>query len=204
MATINKTILNREVKKLLFSKDIQNLAYQRASKEFQKIKNQALKEFNQHPVTQELEGGISASNISKTLPGTKDDANLFSFIGFKEGANPTQEVRQILEEEIDLSQKPTVRNLGTGIEFNFKVLAPTLKSIEGKTPLPWENGRSWVRGIERGISGLGYYLSGRFKSPEPSQSGGGIQSKNKVRSGSFVTVEYLSEILRNLKEKLKQ
>jgi hypothetical protein len=203
MATINKTILNREVKKLLFNKDIQNLAYQKASKEFERIKDQALREFNRHPVTQELEGGIKSSNISNTLPGTKDNANLFSFIGFKEGSNPTQEVRQILEEEIDLNQKPTVRNLETGIEFRFKVLAPTLKSIEARTPLPWENGRSWVKGIERGISGLGYYLSGRFKSPEPSQSGGGIQSNYKVRKGSFITVEYLGGILRNLKEKLK-
>jgi hypothetical protein len=85
MATINKTVLNREVKKLLFRKDIQDLAYQRAYREFEKIKKQALKEFNEHPVTQELEEGIGASNISKTLPGTKDDANLFSFIGFAEG-----------------------------------------------------------------------------------------------------------------------
>jgi len=204
MATINKTILNREVKKLLFNKDIQNLAYQRASKEFQRIKNQTLRQFNQHPVTKELEGGIGASNISDTLPGTKGDANLFSFIGFAEGSNPTQEVRQILEQEIDLNQKPTVRNIETGIQFNFKVLAPTLKAIEAATPLPWENGRSWVKGIERGISGLGYYLSGRFKSPEPSRSGGGIQSNYKVRKGSFVTVEYLGAILRDLKEKLKQ
>lgn len=204
MATVNKTILNREVKKLLFNKDIQNLAYQRASREFQRIKNQTLRQFNQHPVTKELEGGIGASNISDTLPGTKGDANLFSFIGFAEGSNPTQEVRQILEQEIDLNQKPTVRNIETGIEFRFKVLAPTLKAIEAQTPLPWENGRSWVKGIERGISGLGYYLSGRFKSPEPSQSGGGIQSKYKVRAGSFATVEYLGGILRDLKEKLKQ
>ena len=121
MATINKTVLNREVKKLLFSKDIQDLAYQKASREFERIKNQALKQFNEHPVTRELEGGIKAPNISKTLPGTKDDANLFSFIGFAEGSEPTQEVRQILEEEIDLSQKPTIRNLEKGIEFNFKV-----------------------------------------------------------------------------------
>jgi hypothetical protein len=204
MATINKAILNREVKKLLFNKDIQNLAYQRASKEFERIKNQTLRQFNQHPVTKELEGGIGASNISKTLPGTKSDANLFSFIGFAEGSNPTQEVRQILEQEIDLNQKPTIKTLETGIEFRFKVLAPTLKSIEAQTPLPWENGRSWVKGIERGISGLGYYLSGRFKSPEPSQSGGGIQSSYKVRAGSFVTVEYLGGILRDLKEKLKK
>jgi hypothetical protein len=204
MATINKTILNREVKKLLFNKDIQDLAYQRASREFERIKKQALAEFDKHPVTQEINGGIQAKNISNTLPGTKGDANLFSFIGFPEDSSPTQEVRNILEDEINLNRQPKSKTVSNGILFTFDVEAPTLKSIEQKTPLPWEGGRSWVRGIERGISGLGYYLSGRFKTPEPSQSGGGIQSEYKVRAGAFTTVKYLSEILKNLKEKLKQ
>ena len=203
MATINKTILNREVKKLLFSKDIQNLAYQRAEKEFQKIKNQTIKEFDQHPVTIELEMGAEGKNVSKTLPGTNPDSNLFTFIGFDQEAQPTQQVRQVLEEEILLERIPKTRTTETGVQFEFPVSVPTLKSIEQKTPLPWETGRSWVRGIERGISGLGYYLSGKFKSPEPSRSGGGIQADNKVRSGSFSTVKYLSEILKNLKDKLK-
>jgi len=200
MATINKTILNREVKKLIFSKDIQNLAYQRAEKEFQKIKKQTLNEFDEHPVTIELNAGSNGKNITNTLPGARDDANLFSFIGFNQGDKPTEEVKQILEDEIILERKPQSRNTPTGVQFDFDVKIPTLKSIEQKTPLPWETGRSWVRGIERGISGLGYYLSGKFKQ---SRSGGGIQSDNKVRSGAFSTVKYLSEILNNLKEKLK-
>jgi len=200
MATINKAVLNREVKKLIFSKNIQDLAYQRAEKEFQRIKNQTLKEFDQHPVTVELNAGSNGKNITNTLPGAKDDANLFSFIGFNEEEKPTEEVRQILENEIVLNKNPQSKTVPTGIEFNFKVEIPTLKSIEQKTPLPWETGRSWVRGIERGISGLGYYLSGKFKQ---SRSGGGIQSDNKVRSGAFSTIKYLSEILNNIKEKLK-
>jgi hypothetical protein len=203
MATINKTILNREVRKLIFAKDIQNLAYQRAEREFQKIKKQTLNEFDEHPVTVELNAGVDGKNITDTLPGTRGDANLFSFIGFDQGAKPTEEVRQILEDEIVLDKKPQSRTIATGVQFNFDVKVPTLKSIEQKTPLPWESGRSWVRGIERGISGLGYYLSGRFRSPEPSRSGGGIQSDNKVRPGAFSTVKYLSQILNNIKEKLK-
>lgn len=203
MATINKNVLNREVRKLVFSKDIQNLAYQRAEREFERIKNQTLRDFDQHPVTQELNAGVNGKNITNTLPGARDDANLFSFIGFNEEDKPTEEVRRILEEEITLDKNPKSVILPTGVQFNFNVKIPTLKSIEQKTPLPWETGRSWVRGIERGISGLGYYLSGKFRSPEPSRSGGGIQSDNKVRSGAFSTVKYLSQILNNIKEKLK-
>ena len=44
-------------------------------KEFEKIKNQMLEEFNDHPVTREIEAGIDASNISGTL---NNITNLFS------------------------------------------------------------------------------------------------------------------------------
>jgi len=164
MATINKTILNREVKKLLFNKDIQDLAYQRASREFQRIKKQALAEFDNHPVTQEINGGIQAKNISNTLPGTKGDANLFSFIGFPEDSSPTQEVRNILEDEINLNRQPKSKTVSNGILFTFDVEAPTLKSIEQKTPLPWEVGLGELK--EEFLALVIIYLAGlKHQSP---------------------------------------
>ena len=203
MAKINRQIFDREVNKIVFSKDIQSLAYQRASKDLEKYKRETVAEFNNHVVTQELDAGADGKNISDTLPGTKEDANLFSFIGFSRGDKPTDKIRQILNSEITLSQKPTSRQNEKGFLFKFSVNIPTLKEIESQTPLPWETGRSWIKGIERGISGLGYFLSGIFNSPEPSLSGGGIQSKFKVRAGSFAPRKYLSEILKNLKNKLE-
>jgi len=202
MPKINRTIFNRDVNKLIFSKDIQSLAYQRASKELETYKKQTLTEFNNHVITQELDNGPQGTNISDTLPGTKEDANLFSFIGFSKGDKPTDQIREILTNEINLSKDPISKKIQKGISFSFSVNVPTLKSIEERTPLPWEKGRSWIKGIERGISGLGYFLSGIFGSPDPSRSGGGIQSDYKVRGGSFSPVKYLSEILKNLKNKL--
>lgn len=202
MPKINRTIFNRDVNKLVFSKDIQSLAYQRASKELDKYKKETLTEFNKHIVTQELDAGPDGTNISDTLPGTREDANLFSFIGFDKADKPTDQIRDILNDEINLSNNSTSKKTQKGITFAFSVNIPTLKSIEERTPLPWEKGRSWIKGIERGISGLGYFLSGIFGSPDPSRSGAGIQSNYKVRGGSFSPTKYLSEILKNLKNKL--
>lgn len=203
MATINKTILIRQVRKMIFTKDMQDLAYRRAERILNKIKKETLKDFDDHVVTKELKGGISSENISETLPGTRSNANLFSFIGFPEGSEPTKIVRESLEQEIGLSHSAKKKEVDIGVRFSFKVEAPTLKSLEPKTPMPWESGRSWLRGIQRGISGLGYYLSGRFKAPEPSRSGGGIQSKRLVRSGAFSPIRYMGEIMEKFKEKIK-
>ena len=43
--------------------------------EFNKIKNEFIDEFMNHPITQEIKGGISATNSSNTLGGI---TNLYS------------------------------------------------------------------------------------------------------------------------------
>jgi len=56
--------------------------------------------------------------------------------------------------------------------------------------MPWEPG-SWVTGIERGISGLGYYVNMRGRG----RSGGGSQSQKKLTTGNFRTTKYLPGML---------
>jgi hypothetical protein len=51
-----------------------------AKRKFKEIKAEMIKEFLSHPVTQEIMGGPTASNISGTLGGV---TNLFAFIGFE-------------------------------------------------------------------------------------------------------------------------
>ena len=67
--------------------------------------------------------------------------------------------------------------------------------------MPFENGKSWVKGIEDGISGFGYYVYGLLF--PKSRSKRGIQSQNKVRNGSFKTVKYMSELYNNFIRSLK-
>ena len=66
--------------------------------------------------------------------------------------------------------------------------------------MPWESGRSWVNGIERGISGFSFYLFKKFKG---SRSGTGLQSKSEVNSLSFKPTKYLSKIIDNFTKNIK-
>jgi hypothetical protein len=165
---------NRAVKKM-----VRNIVQKEVEKE--KILFRA--DFESHPVTQELDGGETASNNSGTLGGY---GNLFSFLGFNNGANPTAPVKTLIQ-KIALD-----RNVQSSSNtFKFKVNIPSKEDFAAVSRMPWEGGRSWLLDIERGISGLGAYLYGRFKS---SRSGTGIQSKYNYANRRFQNVKYFSEM----------
>ena len=152
---------------------------------FQSKKNQMIAEFMNHPVTLELQGGIEAKNISGTLSGI---TNLYSFIGFAEGDKPIEPILRQLES----TNFSMVRAAGNKLEF--RVNLPKAKDIFDVTPMPWASGRSWAKGIETGISGLGYYL----KKESNSRSGLGVQSTSRrVRNNAkFKNTSYISTILK--------
>jgi hypothetical protein len=163
-------------------------------KAFQKKKNQMIAEFLNHPVTIEIKGGINASNISGTLGG--GSGNLFSFIGFNAGDEPIEPILRLLEsttfDYVNASKK----------RINYRINLPTAKDVFRATPMPWATGRSWAKGIETGISGLGYYLR---KQTDSSRSGLGVQSPRKVRkAGSkFKNTSYISAFLKKYKKEFE-
>jgi len=164
------------------------------NKSFQLVKNKMIAEFLNHPVTIELKGGIEAKNISGTLSG--GSGNLFSFIGFDSGDDPTDKIEKIL-----LRTNLLFSRFGSkSIEFTIDV--PTPQEIFEVTPMPWAPGRSWAKGIENGISGLGFYLK---VSRDSSRSGLGIQSPRKVRKrgSKFRNTKYISEILKKYKKEFE-
>ncbi len=140
-------------------------------------------DFESHPITKELEGGEDASNSSGTLGGY---GNLFSFLGFSAGVNPTSPVKSLIQSiRID-------RNVQTSTKgFKIKVNIPSKEEFGDVTQMPWEGGRSWLLDMERGVSGLGAYLYGRFNS---SRSGRGIQSKYRYSDRVFRPVKYFSQM----------
>ena len=159
---------------------------------FNEIKSEILAEFNNHPVTREIEGGIGAQNYSGTL---SDVTNLFSFIGFEAGDEPVMPIRIMLEK----SRYRIYRSKKGGIS-TVTFFIPTAADIFAETPMPWATGRSWAKGIESGISGLGYYL----KKARNSRSGLGIQSQTQVRPGFvYKNTKYISNIINNFNNKLK-
>ena len=177
---VNKKLIQKEI---FNNRAVKKMVRDIVGKEVEKEKALFRADFESHPVTQELEGGENASNISGTLGGY---GNLFSFLGFNKGANPTTPVK-ILIQKILLDRN--VKTTSNG--FQIKVIIPSKEEFASVARLPWEGGRSWLLDMERGISGLGSFLYGRFNA---SRSGGGIQSKYKYSNRTFRPVKYFSQM----------
>jgi hypothetical protein len=161
-----------------------------AQRKFNRAKREMITEFESHPITQELEGGPMGGNVSGTLGGV---GNLFSFIGFQEGSNPIATLREMLNNYRINIMSPKIIKRSSGVDFKFRVTGPSMAEIEAATYLSWL-GKSWVRGIERGMTGLGNYLA--LMGAIGSRSGGGIQAKTSYRGGAYRPTKYMSSLLR--------
>ena len=179
------------------NKKMEQAAAAAATKQINGARDQMLAEFDNHPVTKEIQGGVGSSNISGTLGGY---GNLFSFVGFDKGSNPIEFLRNLIVSGISLTKKPFAKREGM---YFFRVEIPTMRSLESETPLPYEKSRSWLKGIERGISGIGYFIFTKGNSSS-SRSGGGLQTDKKIRGGvKFANMPYLSRMLQKFYKKAK-
>ena len=161
------------------------------------------KEFESHPITKELDAGPDSTNTSGTLGGS---GNLFSFLGFYDTDSPTDVVRSFIN-NIKLRRQPKKKALSNGkVVFEFGVTSVGGKEgLFSDTKLSWL-GKSWVKGIESGVSGLGYYLYLTAYDFNNSRSGVAIQSKppRKVRNLVYRPTQYISALLRDFNKSLKK
>jgi hypothetical protein len=179
---------------ILNSKEITAALKAEAEKVLSQEKARLEDDFNNHPVTKEIESGPEAMNISNTLGGY---GNLFSFIGFDINASPIDPVRELIG-RIRLG-KMVAKNLKTGT-VSFQVNIPSKTDFESVTKMPWETGRSWLFDIEKTISGLGYYLYGKYSK---SRSGTAVQKEKSVRNLAFRSTKYFNKILEDFYKRLK-
>lgn len=173
---------------------VNKVAAQRIEKGVRNAHNQMIMDFEQHPVTQEINSGPDGYNQSGTLGGY---GNLFSFIGFEEGMDPIAPIRAILKKALTVKAVPANHK---SMMAKFIVELPPKEEIFNVAPMPWASGRSWAEGIEKGISGLGQYLNTMSFA---SRSGEGIQAKNKIRGGGFRNTKYLSALLNDLEKNIR-
>jgi hypothetical protein len=186
-------INKKEILNVIYrNNSVKNTAIEIVNRRVKEEKQNLIREFSAHPVTQELEGGENSDNSSGTLGGY---GNLFSFIGFRIGDNPTQKVKELLN-NISLQKGIQIKNN----RFIFSVNMPSKDDLITVTKMPWESGRSWLFGIEQGISGLGSYLYGKF---EDSRSNTGIQTRKKYNNKIYRPIKYFSFIYNDFKKKLK-
>jgi len=157
-----------------------------AENRFNAAKIEMINDFEQNEITQEI----------------KNEGELFGFIGFDQGTDPTAPLQDVLEKETVFVSSKLGEASTNKVQYKFSLRIPT-ESIKKATPLPFEKGKSWAEGIEKGISGFGNFLRGIFKSPDPSHSGKGLQAQNQVRNEEFQRRDYLSKIFRDFVSKFR-
>lgn len=171
-------------------------------KKFLIAKKEFIQEFENHPVTKEIAGGVDAINISNTLPGRY--GNLFSFLGLEINKDYISPVANILDREtrlIQTSKTVSVDKDRIKINLRFSIRLARQEIFEA-TKLPWDGNTSWFFDIEKGISGFSRYIIGFFSS---SRSTGGLQTKNtEIHPGEeFRPVPYFRQLVRNFVLRLR-
>jgi hypothetical protein len=180
--------------KTLKSRGVQEQARVIIEEKVGEIKNDLLHDFNTHPATKEIEAGPELES-SDVLP--VGYGNLYSFLGFEDGSNPTMPVREKLE-SISVIKAPVVHERS----ISFKVNMPNEEELNEAAPMHWEAGKSWIEAIEKGLSGFSHYLF--TLSRNVGRSGAGVQTEANVRGEQFTGTPYLLEMLSKFKARLKK
>ena len=163
-----------------------------AKKRFDDAVDRLQKDFETSAVTQEIDGGIGADNISGTLRGGGATENLYSFIGFPAGGetNPTEPIRERLDPSHD--DGPKLNYVGkdkrrNAIRYQFKVKGPNEDAIWANTKWVWAPRMSWAKKIEGHIQGFSNFLAKHMPnaSDAVSRSKGGTQLKKPIRSAEY-------------------
>ncbi len=191
----SKIIISRMVEQQIGKqKKFREFALKEVNKKVNEAKREMVAEFNSHPVTKEIEMGSKAENISGTLGGY---GNLFTFIGFEKGEDPIAPIRSMLEKII-----VSYESVNKG-RFIFKIQYPSKEELFTISPMPWASSRSWLQGIELGMSGLGSYLYKGSSTISKSRSGSAVQIKSNLGRGRFKNTQYISNIIKKFTTKIQ-
>lgn len=189
LASIKNTVMNK-AKNLVLDPINKNL-----ERKFERALNLFLDEVSQHPVSQELRDWTTPSAF---LQGSST-GSLFGFIGFQASYRPVDDLLDYLRNNIRFIPAKKLSISGATI---ITYTIPSKDDFSARFPLFWEGQNGWVNSIERGISGLGYFLSVRTAS---SRSTEGIQSQYLVNPGAnFSGTPYLTPLFQRLEERMRE
>jgi len=212
MQLTNIVIKGNIINDILSNPSVQDQIEKDVKEQFELQKAKAIKEFDDHDVTKELLNPEDG-NKSETLGGYGD---LFGFIGFNAGFDPISPVRLALQSKIKFKNtnlsiiypRNAKGQFATGTrtkELKINIQVPDLDDFAKASKFEdmWTGGRNWVKGIERGISGVPYYADyPRGRSERGLQLRGPIEesSSETPRPSSFTTRPYITEIIDNFKK----
>ena len=193
---VDEEAIRRKLNDELASRpDVQAKATAIAENLFNRAHESMMKDFLEHKITQELKAGNEASNISNTLNG---EGNLFTFLGFYVGQDPTWD----LEELLNKMYIRKTQQRGNVINFRIENM-PTTLQITDATRMNWGDA-SWALAVEngdfKGGADLAHFI---FKSWEGARSEEGFQVKGyEYSEENFNPQPYLSEIFEHFQERV--
>lgn len=169
--------------------------------DYETKKEQFLRAFDEHAVTQELNEGPEA--FSRIPAIAEAGGNLFSLLGFFDHQRPAQALRETLDENITLGTTKAGVVKGNKVTFTTPVKFPTIDEVDRKVNKKEDAQLDWTKRpftdlIARGISGLPNYLFDLTRGWDypPSRSGTAIQTHGKpLRGGSVGRINYVNELL---------
>lgn len=205
---LNNEVLSKKIHQAIAKSPIAKEAALKAFRAFYyPAKNNMMRQFDRHNVTQEIAAGPQSANISQTLEGY-ELGNLFTFIGFPDGDQPIERLRAVLlsttYQQGQLARGYKTDGLRTVFGWNFKVLLPSRSDIKESTDMPWEQGNSWAFGIERGIAGLSHYMYKNWDGPNSRSKHAFQLPYENMEDAAFKPVPYITEILSNFRERMNK
>ncbi len=168
-----------------------------AEKFFEDRKKEVLNSIRDHIVSRELRAHTKPSSL---LPsGVK--SSFYGFVGLPSGSKPVDVILDITNKKMKYTVKKKLLRRGMTVEILF----PDIRDYRvPELTLAWLGGYGLVDGVEKGISGLSYFISTNEKNKNRSRSREGLQAVNRVRTAEYTGRPYLSAIFAKAQEQAKQ
>ncbi len=197
---LNQTVAN--------SKKFEGLARSAAETRLTFAKFSLMKDIDESTVSKDIVA--ACQNPSITQKDIISKGNIASAIGFNQGAEPIEDLKEVLSEGIGMNDKAKITISPKKVNFAYKVNIPTKRELysilDGHGTEEWTS-RSWLEMIENGISQLAKYIfwSEGFNTSN-SRSGTGLQSKGDVRNEAKFTPQknYLNDIFAKFKARFNK
>lgn len=184
--TFDFKVINLSIEKTIEAKTLP-IARQIAVDKFNNSLNTFVNDLDNDPVSMEIKAAdsIKTSRFIGGQGSRKYGANLFTFIGFEEGSDPIGDLLSLVKNSFKINRNSKLING----KYSFKVTFPSESLLKAENPFPEGfNGRSWITGIEKGISNVINYI----RKSGFGRSGGGVQIKGEVNKTFKPKRDYFS------------
>lgn len=182
-----------------FTKKLQRVVLE----SFEEINKEVQQEFENHPITRELDDQVFPSKILQKNNWPRA-GTLFGFMGFNGGNEPIRNLRNFLFEQGGFNYELNKSFIGRTFGILGFLKSPSEEELQkaGIQLDGWGDGRSWPAVLEdEGIENLNHFLS----KPAYGRSSQGIQVKPELNPGAKLDkMNYLTPIFKKAAKKFEK